>query len=79
MSLGVNLRTGRPKHWPRYPYGTGTDHAMFWVVWNGAHYMLASLSAHLRKKVPEGKFLLLDNLYRETLAPKNEVAFGQRI
>ncbi len=54
---------------------TGSDKACFNVVWKGAWYRLASLSWHLKRKVsPTGdKYLLLDNMYRETLAPKDEV------
>lgn len=60
-------------------YKTGTDKAQFYCVFRGSHFVLASLSEHLKHKVPDDKFLLFDKQYRKTLAPKNEVAIGDRI
>lgn len=61
------------------PWKTGTDKAEFWCVYKGTHYRLACLSAHLKRKVPADKYLLIDSRYNYILAPKAEVAISTRI
>jgi hypothetical protein len=78
-TLAVNVRTGRPVRWPRHPFTTGTDRAEFHCVWNGQHYRLASLSAHLKKKVPAGMNLLIDSRYQTKIVPQSEVHVRHRI
>jgi len=79
-SIAINLRTGRPAKWPKYPYNTGTDKAEFYCVWKAKHYILASLSDHIRKKVPATHNLLIEtNRADHVLAPKGEVRVSYRI
>ena len=77
--IAINLGTGRPTKWPKYGYETGVDRAEFWCVWNGQHYRLLSLSAHLEKKVPAGKSLIIDRMYHSQIVPQSEVHIGTRI
>lgn len=62
------------RHW-----STGTDRAEFNCVWKGQHFRLMSLSEHLKQKIPDDRFLLMDKDYRTHLAPKQDVHIGHRI
>lgn len=78
-TLAVSLTTGRPVRWPKQPYNTGTDKAEFHCVWKGKWYRLASLSAHLKRLVPAGSNLLIDERWEAVLAPSTEVTISHRI
>jgi hypothetical protein len=54
---------------------TPSDRQEFNVAWRGTRYRLASLSEHVRCKVPAAgpKYLLYDSMCRAILAPRAEV------